>query len=581
MTSESSSGAHLRVWLIALWIGILFLLPFSVALFQIGTVLLAIVSVVFFIFMLHREVRPLPSGIGLLFAPILVFGGAAIVYTNFWFQSIVGNGVFLTTGIVFLVFLFIAERFLAVPLPREHVRWYVWALLGVTGTGFVVLGAGAISIMDITASSARSLAAISALSVLGALMLTIQFRFWGRDVALAALGGAVLVVPSLLSVLGFPVIGGGVGIAALLSGYALWWTETSRRPMRFLVVSIIGLGVGLFVALVPPLSAPAFFADIPSAAHSLEVYSSAIADDPWYGVWGTGPNTFEVIWERYRPLPANMTPLWNASIPTSGIAIIDLFVGFGLVGGFVFLAGVLFLLTRVVRIEYMRWVAMIALSIALITPPYISVFIPVVVVVWIVAAERHRATSVVSRRIHPLIFGPLAGVIGIILALSLLPGTLARAGVQIPTPIAYLHDDALRLQVNELRETLQRETAAGTVSDDVLARYIEQGIRAGETAVMLNGSDVKNWLALATFYSQLAVLGVRQSDVRAQGNYANALRRSPNNPVIFFLQGEFDLAVGNVEGARGSFSEALKLRPAYTKARTRIHEIQEGGNVGR
>lgn len=107
-----------------------------------------------------------------------------------------------------------------------------------------------------------------------------------------------------------------------------------------------------------------------------------------------------------------------------------------------------------------------------------------------------------------------------------------------------------------------------------------QGVAAAEEALVLDRTDVANWVILGNLYANLVPAGVEGSFERAQGAYEAAFELDPKNPTYLLRMAELAYGAGSEDRARALIGEALALKPNYSEAIFLLSQIDiANGNI--
>lgn len=327
-------------------------------------------------------------------------------------------------------------------------------------------------------------------------------------------------------------------------------------------------------------------------------------------IFGSGPNTFNQEWGRFKPTEVNNTLFWNIDF-NSGVGVIPTaFVTLGALGmiswGALILA-FLWSLWRFVRMGRSRFAEIsIALSAAIL---YLIVFHIVYVPGFalsalaffflglIVALEHKGSGRAFTMSVRPtdtlsaVFLGALLIGGGLIAyaSVSAIRATVSdmfvnRAVVLYNTSgdllgavkmvgdalVVFPHNDRAHRAGVEIG-LLQLSRLAASGKDDDAARSelqvaLSQTIEHGLAAVSINGNDYQNWLALANLYQNLAGAGVEGAYEKAREAYEKARAVNPTNPLPLIGLAQVEMAVGDTTAALQDLDQALALKPDLSAA---------------
>ena len=110
--------------------------------------------------------------------------------------------------------------------------------------------------------------------------------------------------------------------------------------------------------------------------------------------------------------------------------------------------------------------------------------------------------------------------------------------------------------------------------------YVANGINAAQVAVQIDPTEPRNQLVLGSIYSTLAAAEIEGAEGRARDAFDAAAQYDPHNPEIHLLRAQLASRVGDLEGARSSAQEAIRMKPDYTAAYLLAAQIDVAlGNV--
>lgn len=406
-------------------------------------------------------------------------------------------------------------------------------------------------------------------------------------------------------------------LAALLISYAVYrWFSARRREetsrgaafRRSLPAFVIGV-----VALIAGITGPIMYPYLPASLQisQLEVRPS------WQGTFmvgqkvfsdrglffGTGPNTFQSAWGKFKPSAVNQTDFWSTDFNT-GIGFVPTsFVTAGALGMLAWSVLLITFLLHAVRFfrnasasDRSLHAALIGATLFLFAfhvfyTPTLAVSLLLFFLLGLsIALTTVDHTSVFSL---PLRVFSVRGIFGILL-LFFIGGSILFAGVSvvrtavsdlliqksasdftkvgdIPRALSLIQ---LSLQVNPQNDRayraavelgllqLQKLIAEGKTSDaGALQATLSDTIKNGLAAVSIDSGDYQNWLSLAALYQNLASAGVEGAHQNAREAYEKAAATNPTNPLPLLGAGQVALSQGDATSSVSYLNAAILLKP--------------------
>ncbi|OGZ41586.1 MAG: hypothetical protein A3C80_00050 [Candidatus Ryanbacteria bacterium RIFCSPHIGHO2_02_FULL_45_43] len=276
------------------------------------------------------------------FAAFIVVWLVASLFSQNISLSLFGFGGEPTTLITFIaggLMLFLIPSVLT---NKEHlVKAYVIILLSAL---LVFVWFFLRSILDIPLFGERAFNTIGSWNGLGAFtgfVLAIVFPFLGA--ASAHIFRKIAFIFLIIGFLATLVINllwawAGIGVVALIF-FSLYFSTGRRRSPLFVVTFLLIITSILFVLLNSPLRSIAenFGATaevVPSFEGTLKVAKSVLETSP---VFGFGPNTFGLAWEKFKPQGVLFTPFWNVRFNQGSGTVATILVEGGIAGAVFFL----------------------------------------------------------------------------------------------------------------------------------------------------------------------------------------------------------------------------------------------------
>jgi len=319
-------------------------------------------------------------------------------------------------------------------------------------------------------------------------------------------------------------------------------------------------------------------------------------------LFGTGPNTFQNAWGKFKPPGINETDFWNTDfnqgigfVPTSFVTAGAL----GIIAWLALLVGVLVHLVRFIRRGVGEDLSLHAallggvlflLGFHIIYTPTLAVSVVLFFLMGLLVA----ITTIDRTHVFvlPLSVRSAFGVLSLVLLLGLGASLLylsttgvravvsdvmiqkaaadfnassdiaeALAAVQRSLTINPDNDRAHRAAVELGLLQLQKLIAAGNSADaEELKDTLSSTIASGLAAISIDSTDYQNWLSLAYAYQNLANAGVEGAYENAIAAYEKAAAANPTNPLPLIGAGQVALAQGQASSSVGYLNAAILLK---------------------
>jgi tetratricopeptide (TPR) repeat protein len=306
----------------------------------------------------------------------------------------------------------------------------------------------------------------------------------------------------------------------------------------------------------------------------------------WRALVGTGPSTFPLDFQAFRPASVNTTILWNTTVVPQGYDfILTLLATGGIFTWLFFLAMIVTALQWFLKIQllspdramvlacaaflifalfvYQAFFAELVLLFIILglfvagAPRRIISFekypraasFGVSIVIMILAAGLLAATYVEGERYVAAIFGGKSDAFAA-------AGDINNAFLSISSAVELDHSDIyLRNASDILLQEARRLAGAGdATSTSQLAPIVANAIQAAQAAAQSNVRDAANWGNLGSIYESVLPL-ITGSDQFAEQSYAQAAIMDPQDP-------QWDFAMAR------TFTEAADLLPTGPSAAT-------------
>lgn len=407
------------------------------------------------------------------------------------------------------------------------------------------------------------------------------------------------------------------GLSALLILFALYsWhvgrTSLDQAKSGILRRTFVALAVGLAALLLAIFGSVVYtYLPAPLQVSQIEVRPSwqgtfTVAQKVFTGngsLFGSGPNTFDSAWAKFKPVGVNETRFWSTDfnagvgfVPTSFVTagslgilawillILALFlhtIGFiknaagtdrsfqaALVGACLFLLTFHIIYTPTLAVSFVLFF-LLGLSIALETTDQKSVFaLPIGV-----RSLRGGAGVLLLLLVGAAILFASAGVMRAVISDLLIQKaavdfntkedvaqaiSLVQKGLLINPKNDRAHRAAVELGLLQLQDLI----AKGKTSDAAgLQEALSKTIQNGLTAVSIDSGDYLNWLALATLYRNLASVGIEGAYHNAISAYEKAAAANPTNPLPLIGAGQAALGEGEASTSLNYLNAAILLKP--------------------
>lgn len=406
---------------------------------------------------------------------------------------------------------------------------------------------------------------------------------------------------------------------------------TSSDGHRSLVLPLAVLAVSLFFVIGGTLGG-ALASSLkvneinvrPSWQSTFAVGNKVISASPFFG---SGPNTFDMQWLKYRDASLNSTVFWNVDfasgigfIPTSMVTtgLIGILAWVGLLAMLVVL-GLRTLILRAPQDSFVRFVAMLSFlasvylfTIAIFDLPNAIVLVLAFVFTGLFASTMRFSAlggqwGVIFSR-SPRLGFVIVFSLTILLLLSVVAaytlvgryiaaselakantvyaaGNLQAAESAVQNSISFAPSAAAYQVESSIAMTRLGQIAASTtmpaaVAQKAFQEALSTGINAALTATNLAPNEYRNWLSLGNLYAQAVPLNVTGAYDSAKTAYDKAKELNPTNPQILYILAQLDIANKNIKAAMENLKAAISLKQDYTAAIFLLSQLEvQDGNV--
>ena len=398
--------------------------------------------------------------------------------------------------------------------------------------------------------------------------------------------------------------------------------EKKLPVMAFVVILVCLLFLIANSSISPFISRYFGFSNIdprPSVSVTYDIALHSLKQNP---ILGTGPSTFGMNWNLWKPSSVNQTEYWNTTFSNGFGTIPTFFITTGLVGILVWL---LFLIIFFFRgIQSLR-VALknrlsnyfIITSFMLATYAWISLIIytPNMVMVMLAFATSGIFLGVlVQRKALPLydfsfLNDPRKSFFSILVVVLLMVSAVSATYIYIEkftsivyfaksqsgdnTPQSLSHKEQMLLKalaldkndifyrslsqvyIAEIGSVLSDKSITEDKQKSLAQSLVDQAESAGGFAITQNRNDYLNWMNLGNVYANLTYLNVSGSYENAVDAYSQAQKLSPTNPMLLLARAELEALHKNADGARDFANQALKMKPDYSDLSLFLNQLDQ------
>jgi Flp pilus assembly protein TadD len=331
---------------------------------------------------------------------------------------------------------------------------------------------------------------------------------------------------------------------------------------------------------------------------------------------GTGPNTFELLWDAYRPADLNATIFWNAEFRTGVATIPTAFVTTGIPGilaWVIFLLGVLWLAASRLFFRTLRGADRFVVLGSLIAGLYVLLFaliyVPSSAVLLIgfaflgfaAAGTTEEAAEQSSTNVGFILYTLLAVLLIASCATLYFVGTavmssyfsrsaeIAMAAGDMPTgemrartaDSIFSTDETNRLltriALTRLQSVVATETGESEESQTRFKDALGSAVAFAQRAAEYSPNDYRNWSLLMAVYQSVVPLGIEGAHGFAVAAYDRARVLNPLTPALVLERARLAKANNTLTEARTFAEDALRLKPDYVDALLLLAELDIAG----
>ncbi len=338
----------------------------------------------------------------------------------------------------------------------------------------------------------------------------------------------------------------------------------------------------------------------PSLALTYDVVSSSYLDWP-RGLIGTGPETFEVIWQKNRPMSVILSPYWSTPFFDGYSTALTLAGTLGLIGLLAFLIVPVTILRELIgnkplHDDETRSLALVSMALLLFAfgaAVIFAVSLPLFLLIgsaaglsgsFIRGADRVRIYRTV--RIKAMIVTIF--IVAMLLLISVLPQGVALqlfSNGQLVEDSHIEESDDLYSRATQFWPSSRYDLAASAAqSAEAFALYSQGNITASDpnakkfTALIYKAIEYSTrasvidrlnegvWLRRALLFIHLIQFQYPTASDLALQSVHSARVLSPNDPQTYYLEALLDHAAGNQTAALAALDQALVLKANYDDA---------------
>lgn len=326
--------------------------------------------------------------------------------------------------------------------------------------------------------------------------------------------------------------------------------------------------------------------------------------------FGSGPNTFADVWDKYQPIEVNTTPLWGISFVAGYSTAATFAVTLGLVGLVVFLLYPLFFVSA-----FRKWLpirdnkdavlTVVLLLLALFT--FISGLVytidtPLFLLGALAAGIAARGMNNRITSSSLLFSNPFVRIVCV--AVFFILGMLCIWVSYIQLSAAYYHaqgvDAFVAKDIDTAVTSLRKAVSmwgAPQYAEDASRVAFELANQAAATPAKENTINIQNQISEAVFLSKsateaaprsytahissaslyvgLVALNVSGAEQQASSSLNKARIFGPNHPEVPYLRAVLSVGLGRIEEGRENLQKALMLKPDYEPALELLKRIGE------
>ena len=358
----------------------------------------------------------------------------------------------------------------------------------------------------------------------------------------------------------------------------------------------------------------------PSWTSTGEIVVATLKVDP---VFGVGPNRFSSAWNANKPQGINAWPFWNVDF-SYGIGFVPTaLITTGIVGALDWAVFLVFLVASMVRVlrkpagdargrgvtlALLFATAFLWVSMVIYVPGILAMVLTFAVTgLYFAALSREGVIQSTSMAMNSRSLATLFTTLGFVAALIALV-TLGYVYLQKSVASYHFRKGATAFGANDPVAGEQHLVKAFKIGqNDLYLRaiadfYVAQLVAmlntdlssakaeevraqfetlfrfantAANQAVAYDATNYQNYLTRARVYELVIPLNIPNAYESAKADYAEAVKRNSQNPLIYLLTARLEATAGNIALAKEAVQVALSLKPDYEDAKTFLAEINK------
>lgn len=338
---------------------------------------------------------------------------------------------------------------------------------------------------------------------------------------------------------------------------------------------------------------------------NLKMVSKSLSNHP---ITGFGPNTFDIVWDRYKPLPFNLTDFWQTKIYDASSYLFNIFVTTGFFG-FAIFAFILFFSFRL-SIKSInkhnnsenpydllkRLVSIINIYLGFIlifyNPGFLIIFVFFVFLGILISIEKiDQMDSVYSLSfitILPIKFIKISLLcLFVLFTLIICKTNIASLSISLVdkvknenideriklTKFALIFDKRpeylailSKLQLTKAKSLYFSSKLLSSSENEIFNSYVQQSVTNIENSYLMNKIDYNTNLVFGDILFDIGMMGGQKAFDLALERYLEATVINPNNPIGLFLSAKTAHKLGRYDLTKSLLKDAIKLKINYTEA---------------
>lgn len=288
--------------------------------------------------------------------------------------------------------------------------------------------------------------------------------------------------------------------------------------------------------------------------HAISVLFNSLGESPLTGLFGVGLGNFRFAFFKFRPAGFNLESFWQKNFTSSNMFILDLLVEQGIVGTVLFLAMAYFLMKPFFSRQFFSSpyeFFYILFFIFYLFLPFNWFFLASAIMVW-----RLLQTQTVRKTILPALWGILSGIL------------------IVAWLLAYEQNNRFQKYIAQSREIFAKAASAKIKDKKELKNQIMKSLSLAKAAILTAPQEPKPYENLGLLASRLTNI-LENNDTIALANFAEALKRNPRDPRLYFEIGIVRESQNNLSEAAMAFEEATRLKKNFATAWLKLGLVQK------